>query len=116
MYDVLPNTGSCSLLGLIWQAMTSGNAIDDQRLERRPQLEMFAAEETKEEASEVKAESETKPETEEEGSDSDYDPNDIEPSGKQGGNIVGSQPALQPAAAPAVSKDPYEELEDDDDW
>ena len=106
------------LIGFIWQAMMSGNALDEQRRARWSftnqaglQIKMSEdAEDTKPSTSK-KTEPDLPADAE---LDSDFDPNDIDIVGKNGGKIVGVAPAPLRSANEPVAKDPYEELEDDD--
>ncbi|THH27430.1 hypothetical protein EUX98_g6762 [Antrodiella citrinella] len=106
------------LLGEIWQAMASGNAIDDQRLARwsttaQPLSPLRYPEDDVEDVksfTSAKVEAEAAPADDE--SDSDFDPNNVEPTGEGGTFIEGVQPPATEGGS--VAKDPYEELDDDD--
>ncbi|KAI0782223.1 hypothetical protein C8Q75DRAFT_811800 [Abortiporus biennis] len=119
----LPEKGWCAgnesrILGAIWSAMAAGNAIDEQRVSRWPK-----SAQDNDAATEDANQNDNAPASsgyaelggqEENDSDSDVDPNDIFPAGGTMASVqVHTGNTVQGVEA---SKDPYEALEDDDDW
>ncbi|TCD70934.1 hypothetical protein EIP91_000840 [Steccherinum ochraceum] len=106
------------VLGSIWEAMVSGNAIDDQRLARWPNGKLPSVALADEDPTDIKVDPslEALPAAVDDDDDSDFDPNDVEPVGNQGGVVVEGVIRQPGTANAAPAKDPYEELEDDDDY
>jgi len=124
--NVGPEKGWCAgnesvLLGYIWEAMASSNAIDDQREARwssstRPISPVAVPEEDSKPSASTKVEAPAPDPLVNNDSDSDFDPNDVAPMGNQGGLLMdGVEPPSAPVEGGApVLRDPYDELEDDD--